>query len=151
MRSLFLILSLFIANLITAQESFNINKIDSIVSVISQKAANNEYKVIKGTLLLKGNKTSNIRFHLKGDTTEIIVAESNLKELVTLYYFNNKKLIYVANFTSGNYNEIESSIYLVDNNAYKKESNVFTKVNSELLITQVSAYFDLLQEQLKAN
>ena len=150
MRLLLLLFPVFFTSLIKAQESLNPKKIDSLVRVVSQKAASKGHQVIEGTLLLEGNKTSSIRFHLEGNTTDMIVVESNLKEHVTLYYFNDRKLIYVANFTNGNYNEIESSFYLVDNTAYKKEGSVFMKVNSEFLTTPVSSYFDLFKEQLNA-
>ena len=80
----------------------------------------------------------------------MIVVESNLKEYVTLYYFNDRKLMYVAKFTNGNYNEIASSLYLADNIAYKKEGSSFTKVESGFLTSQVSSYFELFKEQLKA-
>src|SRR5258705_8266340 len=121
MRLLLLLFPVFFTLLTKAQESFNTKRIDSLVRVISQKAASKGHRVIEGTLLLEGNKTNSIRFHLEGSITEMIVVESSLKEHVTLYYFNDRKLMYVANFTNGNYNEIESSFYLSDSTAYKKK------------------------------
>ena len=135
---------------LSAQNSLDIKRIDSIAGVISEKAANKKHKVVEGTLLLEGNKTSSIRFHLDSNIVEMIVVESNLKDNVTLYYFNDRKLLYVVNFTNGNYNEIESSFYFINNAAYRKQGNSFKKVNSDFFITQVSSYFDLFKEQLKA-
>ena len=149
MKLTFLITMLLLCGFLSAQNSLDIKRIDSIAGVISEKAANKKHKVVEGMLLLEGNKTSSIRFHLDSNKVEMIVVESNLKDNVTLYYFDDRKLLYVVNFTNGNYNEIESSIYFTDSTAYRKQESVFKKVNSDIFTAQVSSYFDLFKEKLK--
>ncbi len=149
MKLPFLLIMLFSCGLLSAQDSSDTRRIDLIVGTISEKAATKKHKVVEGTLLLEGNKTSSIRFHLDNDRVEMIVVESGLKDNVTLYYFDDKKLLYTAQFANGNYNEIESSFYFINNTAYKKQGNSFSKVNSDVFTTQVSSYFDLFKEQLK--
>jgi hypothetical protein len=135
---------------LNAQDLAAVKRIDSIAGLLSQKAATQKHKVVEGTLLLEGNKMSSIRFHLDSHRVEVIVVESSLKDNVTLYYFDDNKLLYSVNFTNGNYNEVESSFYFIGNAAYKKERNGFVKANSDFFFTQVSAYLDLFKEQLKA-
>jgi len=150
MKLSLLLLPFFFTSLTKAQEPIITKRIDSIARVITQRAFSKEHQIIKGTLLLEGDKTSSIRFHLVENITEMIVVESNLRENATLYYFKDRKLIYVVNFTNGNYNEIKNSFYLADDTACKKEGSVFTKVNPAFLLSQVSSYFDLFKEQLIA-
>ena len=63
----------------------------------------------------------------------MIVVESSLKDNVALYFFDDKKLMYAAYFTNGNYNEIESSFYFINNAAYRKQANNFKKRKIRLL------------------
>jgi len=137
--------------LLNAQDSVHIKRIDSLAGVISDKAVTRKHKVVEGSLLQEGNKTSSIRFHIDSNRVEMIVVESSLKDNVTLYFFDDEKLLYTANFTNGNYNEIESSFYFINNAAYKKQGNNLKKVNSDFFMNRVSSYFDLFKEQLKVN
>jgi len=141
---------LFIINTIFAQNSSDIKKIDSLTEAISVKAAKKKHKVVNGTLLKEANRTSSIRFHLDSNKTEMIVVESNLRDNVTLYYFNDGKLIYVANFVNGDYNAIANSYYFTDGFAFKKGNSGFEQINPRIFNTQVEAYFDIYKEQLKA-
>ena len=134
--------------ILNAQDSVDIKRIDSIAGVISTNAATKKHKVVEGTLLLEGNKTSSIRFHLDTGRVEMIVVESHLKDNVTLYYTDDKKLLYVVNFTNGNYNEIQSSFYFIKDAAYRKDGNIFQKIKPNFFTAQVSSYFDLFKEQL---
>ena len=99
---------------------------------------------------MEGNKTSSIRFHLDSNSVEMIIVESSLKDNVALYYFDNKKLLSTVTFTNGNYNEIESSFYFINNAAYKKQKDKFEKVSPDFFDFLVSSYLELFKEQLKA-
>lgn len=149
MKLVFLLTIFLYSAILNAQDSGNVKQIDSIAGVISEKAAAKKYKVVEGTLLLEGNNTSSIRFHLDTGNVEMIVVESNLKDNVTLNYTDKKKLLYLVNFTNGNYNEIESSFYFFKDTAYRKDGNNFIKVRPDFFRAQVSSYFDLFKEQLK--
>jgi hypothetical protein len=150
MKITFLSFLTLFCSLVNAQDLSAVKRIDSLAGVISHKAAGQKHKVVEASLLLEGNKTSSIRFHLDDERVEVIVVESSLKDNVTLYYFDNKNLMYTVNFTNGNYNEIESSFYFIDNTAYKKQGGDFIKVNSDFFTAQVASYFDILKEQLKS-
>ena len=150
MRLISLLFLLFCSEFLKAQNTLEIIRIDSLKGAISEKAVNKKFEVVQGTLLLEGNKNSSIRFHLQGNKTEMIVVESNLKENVTLYYFDDGRLMHVVNYSNGNYNEVESSFYCTNNTAYEKERSGFKKVNPEIFTAIVSSYFDLFKEQLKA-
>lgn len=132
------------------QNALDMKRIDSTLRTISERAATKRDRVVEGSLMLEGNKTCSTRFHLNENVPEMIVVKGSLKDHLTLYYFNDRKLIYVANFESGNYNEIGRSVCFTNNTACKKEKSVFKKVNSKFFSIQVEGYFDLFKEQLKA-
>ena len=140
---------LLLCHFLYAQNPSDVKRIDSIAGVISEKATNNKHKIVEGTLLLDDNKTSSIRFHLDREIVEMIVVESNLKDDVAIYFFDNGKILYVANFANGNYNEIENSVYFTDKGAYRKQTDIFKLISSDVITAQVLSYFDLFKEQLK--
>jgi hypothetical protein len=148
MKLVFLFTMFLYCGILNAQDSVDIKRIDSIAGVISTNAATKKHKVVEGTLLLEGNKTSSIRFHLDTGRVEMIVVESPLKDNVTLYYTDDKKLLHVVNFTNGNYNEIQSSFYFIKDAAYRKDGNNFKKIKPNFFTAQVSSYLDLFKEQL---
>ena len=149
MKTLFLFCLIIFANSLIAQNALKLKYIDSLVSVYSEMAANKKFEVIKGSLLLEGNKTKSIQFLKNGDKVKMIIIEDSLKENVEFYFLQNNKLIFTSTFLNGNLNNINYSVYFLDDTAFMKQNNLLKPVNKQIWITQIEAYFDLFAEQLK--
>lgn len=144
-----LILSLLIAVGSKAQNPADIVRIDSIVKIIAEKASNKQDTVIEGVNPIDQNLSYNVRFHLKGDSTNLIIIESELKEWLKLFFFSESKLIYVAYMNNGNYNEIDRSYYFVGRERYEKREEKFIPFESDIFHTMVKSIFDMYKSQLK--
>lgn len=146
-----LIIFLLISMSSKAQKPEDIARIDSIVKTIGEKASNKQYTVIEGINPRDQNFDFNVRFHLNGDSTNLIIVENELKEWVRLFFFTEGKLIYVAYMNNGNYNEIDKSYYFIDHDRYEKRGEKFVPFESDIFHTMVSAMFDMYKNQLKVH
>lgn len=147
MRLPFILILFFTTGALKAQNSIDIARIDSVVGTISERAANNGFRVVEG--LLDSDNMRSIRFCIDNDSTRLIVVESGSKENATLYYLNLGELIYAANFKDGNYNEIYKSYYFLRDFSYEKVGERFIKIDPEYFRTLIYAFFDKFKEQLK--
>jgi hypothetical protein len=151
MRFFLLILLFIFCTQSYSQDSVKVHKIDSLVKLYGQKMRLNETETIESNLLLEGNKTQSIRFHKKDSIVYSIIVQDNDKINVHLFFLDSNKLVYVANFSNGDMNEISSSVYIIDNIAYIKQHNKYKQSNPAYWFTLTDDYLSILKKLVNSD